>query len=339
MVLSARAAVALRDGSQGIVEAQGKAEAGYKNRIDELERHRLPDPTQFQANQMAKVQGDLQAHADGIGEAAINLMRSGVDDVENQWVAAIHACSDKDQVKATVAALGAQGQSAMAQVMADVNEAVAAWSGESIRELEEPLLAELRNRYQIVQQITGSGKAVHLGGDAAASIGAHATNLQAGVAAAIENFEAEQFAFGAGGALAGAAIGTVIFPGVGTVIGAAVGAFAGLFKTLDSPKADCVKEVRKGLGDAKGNLASQLSSVAPHVQNVMREVLAKGLKKSVARFQSWITKIMAAELKQIDRERQMLSHLTRSRDALVQHDQTLQVLQREAAAVSQGLCG
>jgi hypothetical protein len=70
----------------------------------------------------------------------------------------------------------------------------------------------------------------------------------------------------------------------------------------------------------------------------MRDVLIRGLADAVARFQSLITKVMAAERKQIEQERQKLSHLIRSRDTLVLHDQSLATLQREAAAVCRGLC-
>jgi len=338
IVLGARAATALRYCVQRIGEAQAQAEAKYNQRIAELEQQRLPDPREFQARQLAKVEDALQAHADAIAKGAREVMTAGVDQVQEQWVNAIRACSSKDEVKATVASLGQQGQEAMAWVMSQVEQAVAEWSGEAIKELEDPLLEELRERYRIVQQMTGSGMSVQLGGVGATSAATHATNLHAGVNSAVENFESEQFAIGAGGALAGAAIGTMVFPGIGTAIGAALGALAGFFKTLDSLKSDCVKEVRKGLGDAKQNLSNQLASVGPDVQRVMQEVLARGLSDAVSRFQSWINQVMAAERKQIDQERQKLSHLIKSRDTLVLHDQSLATLQREAAAVSRGLC-
>jgi hypothetical protein len=338
IVLGARAATALRYCVQRIGEAQAQAEAKYHQRIAELEQQRLPDPREFQARQLTKVEGALQTHADTIAKRARDVMKTGVNQVQMQWENAIRACSSKDQVKATVAHLGQQGQQAMATVMSQVEQAVAQWSGEAIKELEDPLLEELRERYRIVQQMTGSGMAVQLGRVGATSAATHATNLHAGVNSAVENFEGEQFAFGAGGALAGAAIGTMVFPGIGTAIGAAIGALAGFFKTLDSLKSDCVQEVRKVLGDVKKNLSNQLASLGPDVQRAMQEVLARGLSDAVSRFQSWINQVMTAEREQLDQERQKLSHLIKSRDTLVLHDQSLATLQREAAAVSRGLC-
>lgn len=338
IMLGARAASAIRYCVERIGEAQAQAEQKYNQRIAELEEQRLPDPREFQARQLAKVEDALQTHADTIARDARDVMSRGVDQVQEQWIDAIRACSSKDTVKATVAQLGQQGQQAMARVMSQVEQSVAAWSGEAIKDLEDPLLEELRERYRIVQRMTGSGMAVQLGGVGAASAATHATNLHAGVAGAVANFESEQFAIGAGGALAGAAIGTMVFPGIGTAVGAAIGALAGLFKTLDSLKSDCVREVRKGLGDAKQNLNDQLASVGPDVQRMMREVLARGLADAVARFQSWISQVMAAERKQIEQERTKLAHLIQSRDTLVLHDQSLATLQREAAAVSRGLC-
>lgn len=337
-VLSARAATGLRYCVQQIGEAQSKAEKEYTARIDRLEQQRLPDPKEFQARQLARLEDALRAHGDQIAQAAQRQMADGVDAIQAQWENAIRACSSKDEVNATVKMLGERGQTAIAQVMSDVQQSVALWSSESIRELETPLFEELRSRYRIVQEMTGTGMAVRLGEVGGAAAAAHAANLQTGVAGAVESFENQQLAFGAGGAIAGAVIGTMVFPGLGTAIGAALGALAALFKTLDDLKRDCIGQVRKSLRDAKSNLSSQMASVGPDVKRVMREVLSNGLADAVTRFQSWITQIMQAERKQIEQERQKLRHLVQMRDKLVQHDQSLAALQREAATVSRGLC-
>ncbi len=339
VVLGARAASALREGVQRIGEAQVQAEAKYNLRIAELERHRLPDPRDFQTRQLAKVEGALVAHADGIGRSAQAVMASGVDAVEAQWVTAIRSCSTKDEVKATVARLGQQGQGAMNSVMSHVERDVSAKSAMAIKQLEGPLLEDLRARYRIVQQLTGSGVAVQLGAVAGATSATYAADLHSGVNSAVENFENAQLAFGAGGAVYGAVLGTIVFPGIGTAIGAALGALFGLFKTLDSLKNDCVTAVQKGLGEAKLNLSSQLASVGPDVQRAMKASLVSGLGDAVSRYQAWIQQVMATERAQIDQERQKLAHLIASRDALVRHDQALAALHREAAAASRGLCG
>jgi len=338
LVLGARAASALRYCVQRIGEAEARAEADYRRRIAELEEHRLPDPAEFQARQLAKVEPSLQTHANAIAARARDAVSAGVDRLEKEWVEAIRTCSSKDEVKATVAALGEQGQDVVASIMQSVGHGVTEWSAASIKQLEGALLEELRERYRIVQQMTGSGMTVTLGGVRPGAAATQVTELHANIAGAVSSFENEQIAFGAGGAIAGAAIGTIILPGIGTAIGAAVGALATLIKTLDSLKNDCVHEVEKGLADARQSLIQQLASVGPDVQRVMRDVLARGLADAVARFDAWIKQVMADEQRHIDEERERLSHLIKSREALVTHDRTLAAVQRATASLSRGLC-
>ena len=116
------------------------------------------------------------------------------------------------------------------------------------------------------------------------------------------------------------------------------GALTGLFKTLESLQSDCVRELRNDLDNAGQKLGSQLISIGPGVQRMMQDVIARDLSTAASRFQSWINQIMAAERKQIEQERQKLSHLTMTRNRLIQHNQALMTLQREAAKVSRGLC-
>jgi hypothetical protein len=338
IVLGARAATAVRDCAKRIHEALAQAEAKYNQRIAELEQQRLPDPREFQARQLAKVKKALRARVDAIVERAREVLSDCVDEVNKQWVRDIRACSDEDEVKAAWARIKRQQRKKMAWVMSQVEEAVFQLSGEAIKELEEPLLEELRERYRIVQQMTASGMAVQLGGMGATSVTTHVANLHSGVNSAVENFENEQFAFGAGGAFAGAAIGTMVFPGIGTAIGAALGALAGFFRSVDSLKSDVVKELKKYRREKKKILSTWVASRGPDIERRMREALAQGLRDAVRRFQLWIDEVMAAELEQIDRERRKLSHLIEMREKLVLHEGSLAKLQQEAAAVSQGLC-
>jgi tRNA U34 5-carboxymethylaminomethyl modifying GTPase MnmE/TrmE len=338
IVLGARAATAVRDCAKRIHEALAQAEAKYNQRIAELEQQRLPDPRKFQARQLAKVKDALRARVDAIVERALEVLSDCIDEVNKQWVRDIRACSDEDEVKAAWARIKRQQRKKMAWVMSKVHGAVSKGLREAIKELEEPLLKELRKRYRIVQQMTGRGRAVQLRGIGATSAAMRATTLHVGVDSAIERFVNERFAFGAGGALAGAAIGTMVFPGIGTAIGGALGALARYFRSVDSLRSDVVKELKKYRREKKKILSTWVASRAPDLERRMREALAQGLRDAVSRFEAWIDEVMAAELEQIDRERQKLSHLIEMREKLVLHEGSLAKLQQEAAAVSQGLC-
>jgi hypothetical protein len=338
VVLGARAAAGLRYCLQQIQNAQINAEAGYKRRIADLELHKLPDPAAFQQKQIARIEEELQRHSEAVTTHARHLMTTGVDQLEAQWVRAIMGCPTKDAVKAMVAQLGQQGPNAMSQVLAKVSQGVKTESGKVIKLLEEPLLAELKEKYRIVQQLTASGKTAHTTNLGIVHATGHAKSIHASVGEAIATFEMDQLKIGAGGALAGAAIGTLFLPGIGTAIGAAIGALAGLFKTLDSLKQDCVREVRTGLGNAKRGLNDQLAPLSADLQRQIRKSLSEGLANAVQRFQAYIDELMEEERKAIALEKEKLDHLVRNGEALASHDQRLRELQTKAALVSQGLC-
>ena len=170
---------------------------------------------------MAKIKNDLKVHADSIVKNACAVMTASLSQIQTQWTVSILACSSKDDVKAVVAKLD---RGVMGWVTSQIEQSITDESSKAIKELETPLLQELRERYRIVQQITGSNKAIQIDGVVKSSRTAtHAINFCSGVNSAIENFEGEQFAIGAGGVLAGAAIGTMVLPGIGTAIGAALG--------------------------------------------------------------------------------------------------------------------
>jgi uncharacterized membrane protein len=336
LVLGARAAAGLRYCVQRITEAETRAEEQYRTRIAELEAHRLPHPELFQAQQLERIEPALRAHAEAIGKRAREAMSAGIDTLAADCIEAIRGCADKDELKNGAAELGKEAQKAIARVMEGVEKEIVDASSEAQRALEIPLLEDLRERYRIVQNISGSAavlvevRTVHVAV-------MPTTAVQANVAGAVSSFEQGKLALGAGGAITGAAIGTLILPGVGTAIGAGVGALAGYLKTLDSLKTDCATAVTSALDDARRQLSEQLGSVAPDVQRTMRDVLSRGLADAVTRFESWIKNVMNDELRHLEEERAKLSRLLERREQLIMHDRTLAAVQRATAKSSRGL--
>jgi GTP-binding protein EngB required for normal cell division len=338
VVLSARAASGVRFCVERIAEAQAQAERTYAQRIEQLERQRLPDPADFQARQLARIDSKIDTQAAEVAEAAQEVLSSEMAAMRERWRDAIYACSSKDEVKTKVANLSSGGRAEISQSMAQVQHAIAEKMGESMALLQAPLLLELQEKYRIAQTIAGNLAVVNVNVLSSAGARVHSTNLHSSVSGIVSAFENERMAIGAGGAMAGAALGTIIMPGVGTVIGAALGALAGLFKTLDSLKTDCVAQITRGLSEVKESLSGQLATVEADSGRTMREVLARGLASAVAEFQSWIGKLMAAEQAQLEAQRAKLSSLLSSRDELVRRDRALGELQKAVSATSRGLC-
>lgn len=113
------------------------------------------------------------------------------------------------------------------------------------------------------------------------------------------------------GAGAGAAIGTVLLPGVGTVIGGLLGGVAGW---LFSP----------GLGDLKAKVSAGCSSIAERTAHDTCELLQsltnriheraltalrETLDDEVRRYNAWIDRVLAEEQRRIAAERAMLRDL------------------------------
>lgn len=338
VIQAARAASAIRYCLKHISEAQARAEDGYKTRLADLEAQRLPDPQEFQNKQLAAVDEALQTHADRIAEGLLEVVASKMNGLREEWRKSIHACETKDEVKETVGRLGREVTEALEKIVSEVEAVIAAQAKEAVKDLEGGLFEELRQRYRIAQVAATATPPVAVEAVEPAVSGIRAADLHVAVAQVVTGFEGDQFAFGAGGAVAGAAIGTMFLPGVGTAIGAAVGVFAGLFKTLDSLKSDCEKEIFKGLQNVERGLGDQLGSVGPLVQRAMRTALERSLGRAMKRFQSWIDGVMAEEVSRIKGEQQKFAHLIQVRESLILHDKRLAGLQEEVVAVSRGLC-
>jgi hypothetical protein len=337
LVLAARAAAGLRYCVQRITEAETRAEDKFRKRISELEQQRLPDPCEFQKRQLAKVTPAVQAHAEAIAKRAREALAAGIDTLKEECVDAIRGLTEKDELRGAAAELGKEAQKRIAVVMRSVEQRISEASVDALRALEAPLLADLRERYRIVQNMTGSAMTFQTTGLQVVAAPTHGTAVTADVRSAVASFEREQIAFGAGGAIAGAALGTVILPGIGTAIGAAVGALATYLKTLESLKNDCIAAVTKALESAREDLTTQLSSVESDVQRTLRDVLVRGLADAVARFETWIKQVMDEERRLLEDERAKLSQLIKRRENLIKHDKNLAAVQRATATHSRGL--
>jgi hypothetical protein len=154
---------------------------------------------------------------------------------------------------------------------------------------------------------------------------------------AVRSFDRGRIGFGAGGAVAGAATGTLLLPGIGTAAGALAGGLLTFARTFGSLRKATVAASDDVIGKFEHEIAQQIDAAEPAVVAALKNGLAGALDKAIVRFDRWIAEPIEAEREAIDRERGNLRDLELLRARLQQHDARLAWLIEAASGASVGL--
>ena len=161
------------------------------------------------------------------------------------------------------------------------------------------------------------------------------------VARAIENavrsFHRTRVGFGAGGAVAGATAGTLVFPGLGTAAGALAGGLLSFARTFKNLQKKTIAEIDGAIAQVERALEQELLGVEPQVAASIRDGLGRSLAQALSRFGRWIAEPIEAEREAIDHERDNLRDLELLRLRLAQHEARLAWLIEAASVASVGL--
>ncbi len=136
----------------------------------------------------------------------------------------------------------------------------------------------------------------------------------------------------------GAALGTLILPGLGSVAGAMLGSLATFAKTVASTRRTCASVVDDQITELERAVAPRSVAGEAAVADAMRGCLMRSSEAAIARFGRWIAEPLEEERVAIEHERAKLEDLQRLHVGLEQHDQQLQELIRKANDASMGLC-
>lgn len=301
-VLGVRAA---RIGEEVVREVRAEVarlEGLYNERIRQLEAGRLPDPE-------AEVERITHAYLPLL-EAAVEGNTPGaseaLDAIATDWLAEvqveIQGAADKGALERfaksglanRIQTLSTRCQQTLDAFLSACTLAVNA----EVRAAAE----QVHERYRIAAGLSQgevSLPALQLDLGPLQALGA------ASVAASLsEHGEQELFAGGVG-AGAGAAIGTLLLPGIGTVVGGVLGGVAGwLFSpSLDELKGKvgegCASVAQHATRDAQERLQNLRHSICAAAAEGLREVLAGEVHK----YNAWIERVLAAEQRRIAEER------------------------------------
>jgi predicted GTPase len=338
LMLAARSARAISRCVTDITEAQQRAELSYRDRIAALQAQRIPDPQKFCRDQMDRVKGDIKKKAIATLRAGIASFDEQMAELKKRCIGEVLACANAGNLKLYVQGIESTLGKRFRALEKAVQERVREDAGAAVREIELPLLEELRNRYRITRGLAGgAGKRVD-GGSVEVQDGT-AVGVGVDLKGSFGEFEAERGGLFAGGAAAGAVIGSII-PVVGTIFGALIGGtLAWMFGPgLDKVKQECTEKLVAGLDEAESQMRQRLVTSGGALLASMRQALASVLNESTQRYSGWIAGLIRDEQRRIGEEKEKLAHLVLLRAELEAHNERLANLVRLAADESKGLC-
>jgi hypothetical protein len=332
LVVAARCASALETVGREIDAAVAEAEARYRARIALLEAQRIPEPGVFRAEQLAAIAPRIARLRTDLVAATRETASSALDGVRIGLLGELAALPNKDAVEAWTRTLGARLPVLVTAALEGAHP------GTALREaglaVEDDLLATLRERYRIVGELAGArgmGAAVQLaGGDMEAPV----TALGEVLAGHVQT----QIGMGAGGALVGATLGTLLFPGVGTVVGALLGGLASFLVTVDDLKRDCAKPLEAWFVAQEPDLASRAAERTEANVTAVETTLAARLDAELATFARWIADVTRQEKAALAAERARRADLDQAGRHASEALRALERAREAAGKASRALC-
>ena len=336
LIVATRCAKTIVTCQAQVSSVQSKAERAYVKTIAELESNRIPDPIAFCRKQLREVDSEIEDLAELIVSSGSEMIFKVYGAVSGNYCAEINKCQSGEQLKEYLRlvqnSLGGHLQKVNRAIQTDLGKPVAA----AVRELEEPLLRSLKERYHIVRNISGaSGQMI-----ASSSLGIKtaAPNIDINLSTVVQDFQNMKVGGIAGGAIAGGLIGSAI-PGLGTVVGGIVGGLAGLLfgPRFDEVKNDCIQRFYNLMRELAENASRDLVNKQSTIEREIRHSIEEGLKKAVRQYSTWIEKLISSEQNRIASEKQLLNHLVALKDRMVQHQMRLESLIESAQKQSRGM--
>jgi hypothetical protein len=197
-------------------------------------------------------------------------------------------------------------------------------------------MGTLRERYQLLHEVEPS-TAASSRVDARLDGPLPSPDVARAIESAVRSFHTMRVGFGAGGAVAGATAGTLVFPGIGTAVGAVAGGFFSFARTFTSLKRGAIAGIDDAIANLAHGLAEQVQVAEPAVAATIREGVSRSLAQALSRFGRWIAEPIEAEREAIDHERDNLRDLELLRLRLAQHEARLAWLIEAASIASVGL--
>jgi hypothetical protein len=327
-IIGTRAAMRLRVDIAEITEVCSAAEAAHNGRLRALEDQRLPEPEAFRALQLARAETAITQAAIDIQQSTVELATGGFESLRKEWKDLIASATDQATVRARVKEL--TDSTRIHWMLESVSEHVARELQSIGESIGQWALQELQARYHTAHRM----RAESLAPVTSDLTGEDLERLLAfePIRTALDSFEGARVRYGLAGVATGAAIGTLVLPGIGTAAGAFVGVFAGFFKGTGSLKSECLSKIDRNIDEAKSRVLAVLDGHRPDLARILHVSLDDALGEALARFDRSIAHLLDVEKSAIARESTKLEALVEAMGKLQEHDAKLAKRLEENAA-------
>lgn len=336
IILGTHAGAAIRRCVGGIAEAEQRAAVTYRERIETLERQRMPLPDLFCEQQLSAIEPTiLSAGRDAVSRGTVGLA-SAFSSLKESARRQVEACkSQKDLAVASDSLASklseesaAARRDALAALQADVDRAVDSLAGQ--------LFAALRKQYRLLHDINRANPTSSQVRPSNAEIPSFAS-LSPDIRHAIVAFNRARYAFGASGMLMGAGAGIFVHPWA-VAAGAGLGTLLAFVRRERDRRARIIDIVDAALEKQERIYLEELRSAEMDAASAIRTGCKRALQEAVVRFGRFIAEPIEAEQRAIDEEREKLAELERLQVDLADQDRELERLLKAAADASVGLC-
>lgn len=337
IILGAHAGSAIRRCIASTAEAEGRAEATYRAKIEELERQRTPLPETFTQARLAAAGPDMEAAARDAISRSIAVLKSRFSVPRRLAEQTIDGCADRRSLPQSMERLSGELSERVKDVRSEAHLELEAGIEQGVEATAGRLFEELRQQYRLLHKLERSASSSpRLGApdDEAPSF----PSLAADTEQAIRAFDKGRYALGAGGAVMGGSAGVLTFHWVGAVVGAAIGGLSAFARREGALRKQVLDAVTAQLARQEAVYIEEIRASEASVVAAVRAATEHDVARAILRFGRWINEPIEAEQSAIDAERQKLADLERVRTELAAHDQELERLLKAAADASVGLC-
>lgn len=331
LLVGARAATALDTCLRRIDEAQARAEAAYAENIALMEAQRIDDPAGFKAAELAAMRPHVREELEAAAAASVHHFHVAWARLETRWRMQVLAAVDRADLQARLGRVTEEWAAALDGLTREA-PLVACMSGLA-RSFSGAAHEALRARYRLAQ---GGHLVAELPGFSLPDEAGEGLGLQAGLAEAWGAFDADMLVLGVGGAAAGAALGSLVAPGLGTVVGGLVGSLASRLLTLEMLQEDCLEKLVGEMAAVETRARARFEDLDAHTEAVLARV-GDRLELAIRAYQAAIEALIAEEASRLAAERARLEDLLETRDALRAAGAALRRHSQEAALSSRGL--
>jgi hypothetical protein len=333
LILGARAAGAIRRCIGGTTEAELRAERAYRERIEDLERKRMPSPESFTEERLTRAEDAIGAAARAAVTCGILSVEQSLPTLKGLTTERLHASTG---TRGLAERLCEELSEKAAGVRSQARLEIEAGIEKGIRTIVGGLFEDVRRQYGLLPEVEHSS-------DSSRRLGApdgerpQFVSLVSDIRDAFHSFERQRYLLGASGVFMGATAGAFVHPWLGGV-GAIVGVLLAFARRKTPVHEQTSALAATALAGLEQQYVEEVRALTPAAASAIRAASRRSLERAIVRLGRSITEPIESEQQAIDEQRKKLCALEGLKAKLAHHDRELERLLEVAADASVGLC-